>query len=275
MGTSTVHKSLLVRLLTPVAAILASAGMSVSGAYAASGPASGAASAGSAAPMVRHYTPSGIVINAVGIAQCSKSVTERSGDWFCPTSASGPSKAAKPDVLAEFCDQEICYYELNTQSDEEEVNGTYGDGTTTLGTIRSIMTDAFNGGSSTTNPFWLISSRTISSWGCSGERMYFSASYPNGKGVNGGASYQTDSGGSAGGSAQEQCWGNTGGYKQYEDSVTWGGIAHQWQWTDPEYYGTWWFYAISPKFQRQGSGAYNMLDPFTFGPTPFTAAWTV
>jgi len=255
-------------LVLPVSSALALLGVSALAA-----PAS-ASSGAAPTPLVRHYSSSGVVLAASGTAQCSTAVSARSGAWFCPAPASSARSAGVRPNISEYCVAEICYYRLSGASDEEEVQGSYGYGGTYLGDVRSVMTDTFNGGQSTTKPFWMISTRGIKSWGCSGERLVFNSSHPNGIGINNGASYQTTGGGSAGASAQENCWGSTGGYKQYDDGAAWGGIAHQFQWADPSFPGEWWFYAISPKFQLQSNGAYYLPDPMPFGPNPFSANWS-
>jgi hypothetical protein len=245
----------------------------VGGAVAFAATPAGAGPSPATSPIARHYYSDGTVgVAAVGGKQCTRPMSQRIGAWFCGMVSQSRGAAPAFDPISGHCSVNTCWYEYNASRVEIDVTGAYGYGRTILGDITSLMTDTFNGGQSTTSPFWMSSTRDVADWACSGERIYFSTAHPNGASIDNGISFQSDNGGAMPAYATIRCFGGNG-YTYYEGTDAWAGVAHQFQWHDPSYPGTWWFAVMSPKFQHQSSGAYFTLTPMEFGPEPFFASW--
>ena len=111
----------------------------------------------------------------------------------------------------------------------------------------------FNGAQSISKPVSFRSSRTVASLLIEGERLYVSSARPEGAPVSPSTFAHYTHGLIAAGDTVR--W-SPNGYKSFNNTTSWASIVHEWDWTDPNYPGHWFFYAKSIKAQRQDSGAY-------------------
>jgi hypothetical protein len=220
---------------------------------------------------------------AAGQEQCGKEISQRQGAWVCLTP---PDKDRKPrhtpvgvdagSVQAGICAALGCYYYYDSTYVYFDGAGSYGWWGTPLGTVYLYVEDVFvNGGNSTSKRFQFESTRGIKSLAASGERLYFSAAQPHGVPVSGNTFRSWGPSGPYPADALVSAFGSAGGYKAFENTVSWAGIAHQFQWTDPvsTFDGTWWVWWKSPKFQRQSNGNYTTTNPPTMGASWYGSGW--
>lgn len=221
----------------------------------------------SSASAVRHY-PTGtpdLEVRTIGEDQCAQPAAKRKGAWVCPT-MTAQQRAASPARAGAhaFCSAFGCWNYVTTAKAEFTGDGTYGYGSRRLGSTDFFIRLTWSGGNSKSTPFRFESTRGVRSLKMSGERIYFSTRYPQGHPAEGGDTYQVYSAGNVNANTAKSAWAPNG-YAHYAGAVAYGGVAHQYEWKDAEFPGTWWTYVNSPKFKRNSSDAYVGYDPPKMG----------
>lgn len=221
--------------------------------------------------------------HASSSGQCGKPVGERSGPWFCGARNSSLEVRAKralriADDETQYCpppassgDPQGCWAvgddKISTYGTAE---GVYGFDTEFIGYGLVVYDVTLNGAQSVSNPVYFESTADISSITLEGERLYYSAEYPGGNGVNGGDSYNFITGGPQAAGDHFQWLPN--GYKAYENTVAHGGVVHQATWTVDGYPGNWYIYVKTPIFDMTSS-SYRFTTPQNLGTDPIGAGY--
>lgn len=104
-----------------------------------------------------------------------------------------------------------------------------------------------------------------------GEGLYFSSAHPEGYPVSGGATYREWLSGAHGANVTVACFGSSG----YSANAGGAGVAYEIVWTDPssQFFGEWYVWFKSPKFQRNSSGAYILANPPPMGTNWYGSGW--
>ena len=223
-------------------------------------------------------------------AQCELTLSQRSGNWFCPDttpeSAAQAVQQAEADLLARgaieevtpvvqalagYCRVEGCWERIDAGHSLYSATGSYGYGRTHLGNIKFYFRVIMRGALHHSYPFWFSSTRGTKNITLSGERLYLSAAHPGGHSMTPRHSFRKSFTAAAADVATQ--WPSPGP-STYENTVIWVTVAHQATWSDPSsnYPGTWFIWAKSIKMLRQPSGAYHVQgdsdlpkDPAGFG----------
>lgn len=228
--------------------------------------------------------------DATAVAQCAKPLSQRVGAWQCSPGVQtqaqrkddlesarqkGALTASSTAVAAStgYCNGWGCWSYLASYRSYFSGGGYYGYGSTSLGSFHMEFEVTMSGAASVSKPFYDYTSRGTKSTTLSGNRLYISATYPQGNQVNGGAAFRTSPCGARG--SYQSCVWPYGGYGSYENTTTWATIAHQANWTDPSssYPGRWYFYAKSIKLLRNSSGGYTFQGT-TLPQSPAFGGWS-
>ena len=188
----------------------------------------------------------------------SKPLSARTGNWMCMDSAAeqrehyaraSPSAASISDDPG-TCTVQGCWHSYATTWSDYVGAGSFGYGDTVLGDADTYFDLNLNGSQSISKPVRFMPSVGVSSVIMEGERLYYSSAQPTGKPVSPStySFYQTG----AIGPYQAALW-SPNGYKGYENTVSTGGVVHQWTWTMAEFPGSWWVFAKSVRFHKRGN----------------------
>jgi hypothetical protein len=208
---------------------------------------------------------------AESTAQCSKPLTERVGNWTCYTTTAAGADAVKQHsrkalgaqavpqrdlqaAAAAYCTTGGCWDQIDTARSTYSGTGSYGYGSTALGSTELYFKTTSSGSKTVTYPLWFSSSRGTKSIVLSNEHLYLSTTYPGGNSQDPRKYYQKSfSTGSAGISSQ---WSSPG--PGTTDSVAWLSVVSEATWSDPSsrYPGSWYMYAKSIKLKKQSNGSY-------------------
>lgn len=208
---------------------------------------------------------------ASGIDQCSKPLDQRTGSWFCPRAKASPGDPVPLDGWCQSIpDPTGCFY-VNSDliSSYSDVTGFYGFNDTQIGSADLSFNMRLNGAQSVSQPIF-SSSAYAKSIVFEGERLYISAAYPEGKGVNGGDSYAFYNAGSHDADGVSSWQPN--GYKYYENTVAHGAVVHEVSWQDGNYPGTWYVYLKSPIFDMTRS-SYRLTTAQNVPDDPAGSGW--
>lgn len=200
------------------------------------------------------------------VDQCSKPASERKGGWVCLESEIVPNFSS--------CSFVGCWsYNANYWATFHG-DGLYGWEENILGYTDVDIQIKFTGGSSTSRPYSFRSTRGTRTVNAVGEGLYFSAAHPEGYPVSGGATYRVWTSGAHAADVTVACFGSSG-YSAYAGGVAWAGVAYEIIWTDPssQFFGEWYVWVKSPKFQRNASGAYILADPPPMGANWYGSGW--
>jgi hypothetical protein len=245
------------------------------------------ASAGTSSPM----TPAQAAqAEATATAQCAKPLATRVGPWACApdvVKTDAQRKAAVLDGITSgaltadatavaastgYCTYLGCWTNFTSSNTNFVGGGYYGYGTTTLGSSHLVFEVNIAGYGTTSKPFNVYTTRGTKNTSLSGERLYLSATYPGGKGVNGGLSYRTSPCGAR--AAYVSCqWAATAGFGTYENTAQKITISREASWTDPSsaYPGRWYFYAKS--IIMNISGGQYVTSGVNLPATPALGGW--
>lgn len=209
--------------------------------------------------------------------QCSKPVAQRTGGWSCPDEASatpaeslrkvqdavGKAKVTDADIAevaaasSGFCNVEGCWSQVDAYRTSFSLSsGTYGYGTTPLGTMSfSFKTVTAGTKFTVSSASFKTNSRGNRSGWISREILYLSAAYPGGNSQSPiqRATYTDPDSVQAVGS-----W-LTAPDKYWYETIQQPTAAVEVGWRDPSsaYPGEWYVYAKSIKYKRQSNATYT------------------
>jgi hypothetical protein len=211
--------------------------------------------------------------------QCDVPVSERIGQWVCLDEAASQqasearqaerartADAGEPVRPLRYCSGKGCWARYNVADSDFSGKGTFGYGTTPIGSVTLYYEVKLNGGESRSKPVNFTSTAPTKSLHIEGDRLYYSQAYPGGNPVNDGDEFNSWHRGAF--PAHQTVQWTPNGYKAYENTVQHTSVVHEWVWTHPSYRGAWYFYAKSIKAHRQSSGAYHFGGETDLGRTP-------
>ncbi|MDX6254110.1 MAG: hypothetical protein QOJ11_444 [Frankiales bacterium] len=172
----------------------------------------------------------------------------------------------------EYCETFFCWDVYDVVTSDFIASGTYGYGSTVLGTAAVYYETKLNGGAATDKPIWFESTGTTTGLVFEGNRLYYSSAYPGGHPVSGN---KEGFNGPRGTAVPDQRVYWASGYYSYENTVAIGSVAHQMTWNVPGYSGSWYIYGKGSRFRNIGSGTYHFGAPSDLGTSPASARWQI
>lgn len=200
------------------------------------------------------YMPPGATINP----QCNQPVSERVGNWWCPTAGgSAPTQAHATPALTTptggFCNSSGCYHQYDDfKVDFESSNGSWGYGPTTLGVESHSITWQLTGAESRAQPVSYFNSVPTTDVIFSGD-LFNAAPGVEGDPVGGANGVNVVGNVDA---FTPTRW-NPNGFKSYDNTAYDHSQVIQISWKYPGYDGYWYTYTKSPSSHDSAKTTYR------------------